>query len=160
VSFSSKIAAWCSAALSTPIAHLFTPSMQASIHYPPRVLKLRTPLSAAFISLVPDVPNGGSGVLSQTSPLATRLLASPYRGPAERRRSACPPAGERPGECVRSIVCPQYPAIGFTRHHHLKKNLEGIGRTSSGYAPNQRQLSRAERAASRLKSLSSNIGRL
>ena len=41
--------------------------MQPSIHQPSRMLKLGTPLIAAFIPLVPDASCGGCGVFNQTS---------------------------------------------------------------------------------------------
>ena len=42
------------------------PSTCPSIHHPSNMLRLGTPLSAAFIPLVPDASRGRSGVFSQT----------------------------------------------------------------------------------------------
>src|SRR5580765_838910 len=47
-----------------PIAQPVTPSMQPSIHQPSRMLKLGTPLNAAFMPLVPEASSGRNGVLS------------------------------------------------------------------------------------------------
>ena len=41
--------------------------MHPSIHHPSITLRLGTPLTAAFMPLVPEASSGGCGVLSQTS---------------------------------------------------------------------------------------------
>src|SRR6516162_5636047 len=60
---------------SLSMAHPVTPSMQPSTHQPSSTLRLGTPLSAAFIPLVPDVSRGGCGVFSQISAPDTSLRA-------------------------------------------------------------------------------------
>src|SRR5215469_11428337 len=68
---------WVSGASpSLPMAHPVTPSMQPSTHQPSSTLRLGTPLSAAFIPLVPDASRGGCGVFSHTSAPDTSLRAS------------------------------------------------------------------------------------
>jgi len=44
-----------------------TPSIHPSIHQPSSTLNEGTPLSAAFMPLVPEASSGGCGVLSQPS---------------------------------------------------------------------------------------------
>ena len=82
---------------SSPIAHPVTPSMQASIHHPSRMLRLSTPLSAAFMPLVPDASSGGKGVLSHRS---SRQPAS-WRGACRNREES---AGYPPLEGTADLM--------------------------------------------------------
>ena len=56
------------------IAQPLWPSYSSS-HQPSRIDRLRQPLRAAFMPLVPQASYGRSGLLSQTSDPATRVLA-------------------------------------------------------------------------------------
>src|SRR5262249_16619275 len=76
-SFSYRALSWVSGASpSLPMAHPVTPSMQPSTHQPSSTLRLGTPLSAAFIPLVPDAWRGGCGVFNHRSATDTSLRAS------------------------------------------------------------------------------------
>ena len=62
--------------IGTSIDHPVTPARCPSIHQPSRMLRLGTPLRAAFMPLVPDASWGFCGVFSHTSTPAQRCWAN------------------------------------------------------------------------------------
>ena len=71
---------------SSPIAQPVTPSMHPSSHQPSGMLRLGTPLRAAFIPLVPDASSGGCGSIQPESTPEVRSWPSVCRDSPGTRR--------------------------------------------------------------------------
>jgi Phosphofructokinase len=93
-----------------PIAQPVTPSTWPSSHHPSRILKLGTPLRAAFMPLVPEASKGRWGVFNHRSAPAQRQRAKSIRSFPCRRCGRHPLVLPRIHKCAGSPPCHRDPA--------------------------------------------------